>query len=169
MYKKLLLALSITTYPIFSCSYYGDSRLINAIDYKKSLQEIKDLIAKGADVNEVDMEFLRCLKPVLRYALDRGTDQESVQIIKMLVDAGADVNKITYNRVPDEQVYGMMPLLTYAAIYSSTEIVQILIDAGARDRICEGDLSFKKSALEIAKELDKADVAKVLEQAQPAQ
>lgn len=72
----------------------------------------------------------------------------------MLIAAGADVNGITYNRVTDTDVYGMMPLLTYATIYSSAEIVQMFIDAGAKDIVLEeSPIAFKKTALMIAKEL----------------
>lgn len=142
----------------------GYTNLMRAIATKESPSSIALLIAKGEDVNECNMEFLRWLKPVLRYALDRGTDKESVEIIRMLIDAGADVNKITYNRVEDKRVYGMMPLLTYAAIYSSAEIVQILIDAGAKDIQAEDSpISFKKTALTIAQELGKMDIAKILQ------
>ena len=84
----------------------------------------------------------------------------------MLIKAGADVNATTYNRVEDEHLYGKMPLLTYAVIYSSAEIVQLLVDAGAQDKIIdpESKMSFKKTALMIAQELGKSDVVKVLEQ-----
>ena len=139
---------------------------MKAIENKLPCTEINSLITNDADVNEVDMEFLRCLKPVLRYALDRGVDQESVEIIKTLINAGADVNATTYNRVEDANVYGMMPLLTYAAIYSSVEIVQLLVDAGAKDRILSptDSITFKKTALAIAQNLGKSDVVQVLEQ-----
>jgi len=138
--------------------------LMKAIAEKQSAAEVRRLIAKGADVNAVDSEFIRWLKPVLRYALDRGTDSESVEIIRMLIQAGADVNAITYNRIQDKQLYGMMPLFTYAAIYSSAEVVQMFVDAGARDTIYGTDsIDFQKTALAIAQELAKADVVKVLE------
>lgn len=137
--------------------------LIVAIVNKQSPLKISYLIAKGEDVNEIVSEFLRELKPVLRYALDRGTDSESVEIIRMLIQAGADVNAITYNRVDKPLLYGMMPLLTYAAIYSSAQVAQMFIDAGARDTILPDEgITFKKTALAIAQELGKADIVKIL-------
>ncbi len=132
--------------------------LIEAIQNKQPLHTIRQLIMEGEDVNAIDFEFLRYVNPVLRYALDRGTDEESVEIIKMLISNGANVNKVTYNRVSDEKLYGMMPLLTYATIYSSAEIVRILIDAGAKDTIVPGPLNFEKTALMIAQELEKSEV-----------
>lgn len=169
-HKVLLTAVLLYCNPALYCkpdfsAYFSDSLLMIAIEDKQSPKEIKRIIAEGADVNEVDSEYIRRLKPVLRYALDRGTDPESVEIIKMLIDADADVNDITYNRVEDQRFYGMMPLLTYAAIYSSTEIVQMLVDAGARDKILSDDtITFKKSAFMIAQELGKMDVAVILKE-----
>lgn len=163
LYKTLLMVLFLQNSSAFS-TYFSDTPLMQAIAKKQHPRVIKRMIVEGANVNAIDMEFLRCLKPVLCYALDRGIDQESVEIIKMLIEAGADVNEITYNRVEDAQLYGMMPLLTYAAIYSSAEIVQLLVDAGAHDTIiAESNISFKKTAIMIAQELGKSDVVKVLE------
>lgn len=163
LHRTLFIVLSLYCCPVFSI-YCIASPLMDAIAGKKNPSEIKHMIFEGANVNEVDFEFLRCLKPVLRYALDRGTDTKSVEIIKMLIAAGADVNATTYNRVEDEHVYGMMPLLTYAAIHSSPEIVQMFVNAGAQDKVTEpqGTIAFKQSALAIAQELGRADVAKVL-------
>ena len=79
--RALLVALLIYCNPIFSGDF-SNSPLIKALENKQSPSEIKRIIAKGADVNEIEYEFLRCCKPVLRYALDRGTDQESVEIIE---------------------------------------------------------------------------------------
>ena len=141
----------------------GDPTLLmDAIQNKQPLHIVRQLIMGGEDVNVIDIEFLRWVKPVLRYALDRGTNEESVEIIKLLISDGANVNAFTYNRVLDKKLYGMMPLLAYATIYSSTEIVQIFIDAGAKDAIISGPLSFKKTAQMIAQELEKSDIVFVL-------
>lgn len=138
--------------------------LMKAIEEGESPVVISQLIEQGEDVNAIDSECIRWLKPVLRYALDRGTDKPSIEIIKMLIAAGADVNEVTYNRVTDEKVYGMMPLLTYACIYSSAEIVQLLVNAGSIDTILPNNgITFNKSALTIAKELEKTDIIHVLE------
>lgn len=144
--------------------------LMQALEDKKSPEIIGKLIKNGENVNATKIAFLRCFKPVLCYAIARGTDAESVKIIKMLLNADANVrDATTYNRVEDTQVYGFMPILTYAAIYSSAEVVQLLIDAGARDSILrENPITFKKSALEIAQELGKQDVVNVLQRAHAA-
>lgn len=167
---KILLLLAISSILLFKAQliycHQEDSctLLMQAIQDKKSALEIGHLIAQGADVNAIDCEFLRKIKPVLRYALDRGTDPESVEIIRMLIEAGADVNQLTYNRVTDKRLYGIMPLLTYAAIYSSAEVVQILLEVGATDAVVKNSdsLSFKKTALRIAQELGKTDIINVL-------
>lgn len=169
--KKLMLAiiavLAITMQSHASIEYDSFTPLMRAIATKKPASEVRRLIAEGADVSAVDSEFLRFFNPVLRYALDRGTDAESVEIIRMLIETGADVNANTYNRIQDKQLYGMMPLLTYAAIYSSAEVVQMFVDAGACDRVVGKDATcFAKTALAIAQELGKQDVVKVLEKGQ---
>lgn len=147
------------------CHKDDDKSLIGAILARKSHSVIADLIHNGADVNETESEFLHYFIPVLGFALDRGTDKESVEIIKELIKAKANVNAEIYNRVSDENLYGMMPLLTYATIYSSPEVVQLLINAGAKDCIPDqtSPIQFKKSALMIANELGKKDTARILE------
>ncbi len=166
--KKLMLAiiavLAITMQSHASIEYDSFTPLMRAIATKEPASEVRRLIDAGEDVSAVDTEMIRWINPVLRYALDRGTDAESVEIIRMLIQAGADVNAITYNRIQDKQLYGMMPLLTYAAIYSTAEVVQMFVAAGARDTILGKDgICFTKTALEIAQELGKTDVVKLLE------
>lgn len=166
-YTKVVLALAASIITPACLGFYckEPTRLMKALESKQSPQEIKRLIEQGEDVNAVDSECIRLLKPVLRYALDRGADKDSVTIINMLIKAGADVTANTYNRVTDERVFGIMPLLTYASIYSSAEIVQMFIDAGARDSIPvvqESSVEFTKSALMIAQELGRTDVVNVL-------
>ncbi len=163
--KKLMIVLFFSiTIQCYAASLIENNftPLMVAIENKKSPLKISHLITQGENVNEINSEFLRCLKPVLRYALDRGTDSESVEIIRMLIKAGADVNAITYNRI-DNPFYGMMPLLTYATLYSSAQVVQMFIDAGARDTaLSEDSINFKKTALGIAQELEKTDIIKIL-------
>ena len=169
---KKLLAISLFTLTLsFQSLVSGEfdtyTFLMKSIEDKKSSAEVKRIISEGADVNAIHSEYLRCAKPVLRYALDRGSDAESIEIINTLIKFGAKVNEVTYNRVSKKQFYGFMPLLTYAAIYSSAEIVQILINAGAKDTVLEGsDLIFKKTALQIAQELGRTDVVNVLKNLQ---
>lgn len=147
-------------------SYDGFTQLMAAIEGGVSLEKVQGYIDYGADVNGVCFEFLRCYNPVLRYALNRGTDPESVAIIKALLVAGADVNQCTYNRVSDQNVYGFMPLISYAVIYSSSEVVQLFIEHGADvNQKLDTELGSKKTALTYAQELGKAEVAILLKEA----
>jgi ankyrin repeat protein len=164
------LHLLIVTFCLFTTSFVhastDSSPLIEAIQQHASPQKIRSLIQKGADVNEVTSEFLRCIKPVLCYAIDRGSELESLEIMKLLINAKADVNAITYNRVEDKQFYGMMPLLCYAVIYSSPEVVQLFLDAGAdvnlKVGVDETPLANNKTALSLARELRKKQIEKML-------
>ena len=70
--RALLTVLFLYCCPVFS-TYFSGSPLMKAIADKQHPSVIKRMISEGADVNQVDFEFLRCLKPVLRYVLDRGT------------------------------------------------------------------------------------------------
>jgi len=120
-------------------SYTGYTKLMDALVKKMPFNMVRYLVeVKKENVNEVDSEMLRHVKPVLRYAIDRGTDAESVAIINYLIEQGARLNEKTYNRTYNDAtgkenkiVYGFMPLLTYAVIYSSPEVVQLLVDKGA--------------------------------------
>lgn len=170
-YKALAVLISSLSLSPFASGYAEMDTytpLMEAIAREESPEKIALMIAEGADVKEIDSEFLRRYNPVLRYALDRGTDPKSVAIIKMLIDAGANVNEKTYNRtndtVQDIRVYGFMPLLTYAVIYSSAQVVQLFIDAGAQDKVLDlnDSMCFKKTALEIAQELKRTDIVKIL-------
>ena len=132
----------------------GFTRLMAEIQGGASLEKIEGYIASQADVNAVSSECLRYYNPVLRYALDRGTDPESVAIIKALLKAGANPNEPTYNRVSDQSLYGFMPLVCYAVIYSSLEVLELLIKSGADPHLkIETGLGSKKTALEYAQQL----------------
>lgn len=144
---------------------YDSTKLIDAIIAQEFPEKIKALLDAGEDVNACVCEFLRCFNPVLRYAIDRGTDSDSMDIIKMLVDAGAVVNSKTYNRVDDKRIYGMMPMISYAVIYSTPEVVELLITLGADPHLMFDSCSIdsKKTPLEHARELGKDDMIKLLE------
>ncbi len=145
------------------CVFADTSPLIEAIQEKKVVADIRELLDKGADVNAIDMEFLRRRKSVLCYAIDRGKDPESLKIINLLISRGADVNGVIYNRV-EGSFYGFMPLLTYAVIYSSPEVVRLMLDAGAEGKkpVEASDMDFKKSALEVARMLARPEIVKML-------
>jgi len=145
----------------------GPTDLMIAIESGQSPTTVQWLINNGEDVNEAYSEMLRALNPVLRYALDRGSDEETVEIIKILIEAGADVNAITYNRVTDERVYGMMPLISYAVIYSTPEIVEMFINSGAdvNYKLSKTSIDGNKTALTYAQELGKEEVTDLLEMA----
>lgn len=145
----------------------GPTELMIAIESGCTLDEVLWHLAEGQNADEIYSNFLRAYKPVLRYALDRGTDQETVRIIETLINAGADVNAITYNRVTDRQVYGMMPLLSYAVIYSSPEIVALLIENGAdvNCKLCTSSIDSCKTPLQYALELNKHEIVELLESA----
>ncbi len=107
------------------------SILITAIENKEPLERIEKIIEEGPDVNDCFCEKFGADRPLLRYALDRGTDEESISIIKLLIQKNANVNVDTYKCGRGETYCGYMPLLNYAVIYSSPEVVQLLIDAKA--------------------------------------
>jgi hypothetical protein len=138
------------------------SILMDALQFGVSPKQIQKLIDYGENANQVYIEFLRAVNPVLRYALDRGTDEESLEIIRILIEAGADINDFTYNRDTNRENSCMMPLISYAVIYSSPEVVQIFIDAGADVNITS---DCHNTPLGYAQELGKDKVAEMFEKA----
>lgn len=144
----------------------GYTKLMLAIKRGTSFETIQKYIASGANVNAVSIEFLRYYNPALRYVLDRGIDPESVSIIKALLAAGANANQCTYNRVKEQSIYGFMPLISYAVIYSSPKVVQLFIEHGAdvNQKLDKG-LGSNKTALRYAEELGKKESAPLLKKA----
>jgi ankyrin repeat protein len=111
-------------------NYTGHTKLMDALEKKLPLEVVQYLVeVKKEDVNAIDSEMLHLFKPVLRYAIDRGTDAESIAIIRLLLDSGAQVRGVDTKDTKAHH-YGFMPLFSYAVAYSSPEVVQLLIDYG---------------------------------------
>ncbi len=146
---------------------YGYTKLMDAIVKKQPLEVVMYCVKVGENVNDIDSVFIRHTKPVLRYALDRGIDAESVAIIKFLIESGVDVNEQTYNRVHNKLTYGFMSLLSYAVIYSSSEIVQFLVNAGAQINkvFFDSSIDCPHSPLFLAHKLEKKEIIDILKQA----
>lgn len=82
---------------------------------KGNVEAVKDLLAKGANVNAKT----RYGATPLSYAADRG----NVEIVRMLLERGADVNV-------QDTFYRATPM-TWAASKGFAEIVKLLLDKGA--------------------------------------
>lgn len=143
--------------------YGGYTKLMCALEMKQPVDEIKQLIEEGEDVDAVEFEFLRAVTPVLRYAIDRGNDMESIEIIRLLLQNRASPDARTYNRRGDEDpTHGFMTVFHYAIIYSSPEVVQTFIEFGADVNHCCEYSEYTKSPLETAQLLNRRDMEQVL-------
>ena len=80
------------------------------------IEELRSLIAEGADVNAKDKEDDRPLHLALEHT-------DNIEVIRVLVESGADVNGISYNRVT--------PLHYAAEFVNNIEVIRILIEKGA--------------------------------------
>ena len=159
----IFFCLTFATLSSYATDCYNDpatTKLMCALINKEPYQKIQTLIFHGQDVNAVDMEFMRHYNPVLLFALNRGDDPESLKILKLLIDHGADVNGTTYHRVHNKKLFGMMPLLSYAVIHSSKDVIKLLVSSGANPfkKLPEDSLSNPYSSYEIAVILNKKEV-----------
>ena len=115
-----------------------------------NIQEINELISRGADVNAIKGSYGWI---PLFYAARYGKNE----IVKLLLDRGADVNA--------KDSYGWTPLL-YAAAHGKNEIVKLLLDRGADVNVKAND---GKTALSIAESSSyikfESDIAKLLREA----
>jgi hypothetical protein len=103
---------------------------------KGDLAVVKELLAKGADVNAKTQYGATGLS----YACDRG----HLEIVKVLIEHGADVNvKDTF--------YGATPMV-WAASKNHAAVVRLLLDKGAQS---------KEMAMTIAAREGQTDVARV--------
>jgi len=84
------------------------------------IEQVKTLIAKGADVNERDLGG----KTPLHYACEKG----HTEVAKLLISRGADVNAVSSDRImsPDWR-----KPLHYAAMGGHKQTVELLISKGA--------------------------------------
>lgn len=144
----------------------GFTMLMRALETKQPLSVIQKLVEEGIDINAVQADFLRIHKPTLRFALERGDDPESIEILRFLIAKGANVNVDTYNRVNDETLYGFMSLLHYAVITCSSEVIQLLLDAGADADVNyipqTGSIKNPRTPLQTAKILGRQDIVELL-------
>jgi ankyrin repeat protein len=98
---------------------------------------VKILLEHGADPNRGHPESL---ETPLHHALAGNGDADRTELIRLLINHGADVNAktkpgvISYNFWRDVRTRGETPLHR-AAAYASTEMVKMLLSAGANPAI----------------------------------
>ena len=115
----------------FGASVLAGLAYVNAVDC------VKILLEHGADPNRGHPESL---ETPLHHALAGKGDADRTELIRLLVNHGADVNArtkpgvISYNFWRDARTRGETPLHR-AAAYASTEIVTMLLNAGANPAI----------------------------------
>jgi ankyrin repeat protein len=110
------------------------------------LTSAKLLIAEGADLNLLDKEGTTPLMTACLHGKSKGS-----KIALMLLNAGADA---TIVRADDE-----MTALKFAVKYSTPEVLQALIDAGAE---VDGPPGTEQTALMIAARANNVEALKVL-------
>lgn len=86
----------------------------NLCDYKLTIDEAKELIAKGANANERVKGY---------NALGIALENNNVELVKSLIEAGADVNALLER--------GYERPLNYALDKPRTEMIEVLIYSGA--------------------------------------
>ncbi len=106
---------------------------------------VRRLLTNGADVAAVD----RLQKTAMTYAAGQGR----TDIVQLLLKAGVDANAILAHQ---------LTALMWAAGYGKTETVRALLAAGAKPGLKDDR---GKTALDIAREANFPDTAKVLETA----
>jgi len=92
-----------------------NDQLLNAAGSKGDYEQIKSLIARGADVNAKNKKGDTVLHEVIEH-------RDDIESVKYLLEKGARV---------DARNNGGETVLHYAAVTGSPEIVKILIDKGA--------------------------------------
>lgn len=123
---------------------FGETPLLKAIK-KGDVEQVKNLIAQGADVN--------CVNAFDESALGVAVREGKLEIVKLLINAGADVNRIN--------TFQESVLMT-AVKTGNLEIVKLLIGAGA-------DIHYKnrfnESAFTIAKKYKFTEISFFLAEA----
>ena len=111
---------------------------------RSDMDEIKELIKKGANVNVADERGYSLLHAVV-------ASGQSPEFVRSLIDAGAQVNR----RRPESGTTA----LHSAALWGYTELARILIEAGAE---VEAETRSKETPLDYAVTWERPDVARLL-------
>jgi len=135
----IILAYFFLSYPAF-CAELVDELISASIN--NDTQKVKELIAKGADINEKD-EYGNT-------AISYAVEAENYDCIKILIKNGADVN--------NRNIGGWSPLII-ATKNGDADIVKILLDSGADPNLKGG---YGWTALMIAAWLGHKEVAQEL-------
>jgi len=96
--------------PLFEAT----ARLMNALQYDGSLQDIQRFVEQGADVNAKESEGW--------HALQLAAKREDIEIVRYLLDKGAEINA---------ENNGGVTALGSAAFRGYTDIVNLLLERGA--------------------------------------
>lgn len=181
MKYKIVCALFFVSIAVFAQSW--EDPLFTALE-RKSLEEIKELVAQGTDVNKQDyagrfpLEYAircRCGVEILQYLIDQGAninpkidsvsslppllravdmDDASLETIKFLVKHGADITAIDHN--------GYTILMLAADHSGNAPIIEFLIQVRADIQAKEKN---GQTALHFAANRQESDVIKLLVQA----
>lgn len=112
---------------------YEENNLLSHSGFNAQVESVEWLLAKGVDPMHVSE---KTGESALHFTISKKGDPRRTEIVRLLVSAGADVNlktlpgKETGCFMRDAFLKGETPLHR-AAAYGDSEMVQILLDAGA--------------------------------------
>lgn len=133
----------------------NDETILGRAAFSASLDTIKYLVNRGADVNGGKA---RVMTP-----LDRAVNGNRADVVKYLIGEGADVNAIgVYSNGGGKTT----SLLTQAVQNGYFDIVKLLIENGANVHYKEGWSGGEDTALDVAKEEGSKNIIDYLEKAQ---
>jgi len=141
----IVIACLVVTSLTFSCSP-APQKLFDAIEQNDS-RKVKELIAKGADVNAENDKGMR--------ALPMAAKKGNIEIVEALIAAGADVN-YQFLRLTSGKGPAIYTVILYAVGEGHTEVVKALLAAGANANA--GHLEDGKSVLTMAAMNGNADI-----------